>query len=197
VSQTYNYSIANDTANGEVNSTVLQSQINDSSISTGVLIDIGTTGDDLGITFDVALSAGDKTTLDGVVAAHTGVSLTGNTQQGTSEGASTTTQTTYQNKLGPTSQPLVGGVYQLIWYCELRVTGGLGDRCQVRVRFNGSNVGEGNNEQPNWNPASGSGALTFADGDTPAFDIMFRRQGVAGDTAEVRRARLYLIPLNE
>jgi hypothetical protein len=197
VSQTYNYSIANDTANGEVNSAVLQTQINGAGITSGVLIDIGTTGDDLGITFDVALSAPDKTTLDGVVAAHTGVALTGRTQQGVSEGISTTVQTTYQNKLGPTAAPLVGGVYQLIWYCELRVTGGLGDRCQVRVRFNGANVGEGNNEQANWNPASGSGALTFVAGDEPTFDIMFRRQGAGGDTAEIRRARLYLIPLNE
>lgn len=198
MSQTYNYSISADTANGQVNSSILQTQINASSISTGVLIDIGTTGDDLAITFDVALSAGDKTTLDGVVAAHAGVVLSSRTQQTLSEGISQTTAVAYQLKLSGTSVPLVGGVYQLIWYCEIRVlSGGLGDFSQCRVQFNGVDVGEGNNGEPQWNPAGGAGTITFNDGDQPSFNIEYRVNGGGGDTAGIRRARLYLIPLNE
>jgi hypothetical protein len=76
MSQTYNYSISLDFPNGAVDPDSLTRQIESSSISTGVLegITLRTPDPDTCyITFDVALSAGDVTTLDGVVAAHTGV----------------------------------------------------------------------------------------------------------------------------
>jgi len=76
MAQTYTYSISGDFPNGKVAVDVLEGEINDSAISTGVLesINVAITGaDNCDITFDVALSAGDKTTLDGLVAAHQGV----------------------------------------------------------------------------------------------------------------------------
>lgn len=76
MSQNYIYSISNDFPNQAVDPDTLTEQIEASSISTGVLegITVGTPNpDDCYITFDVALSAGDVTTLDGIVAAHTGV----------------------------------------------------------------------------------------------------------------------------
>jgi hypothetical protein len=76
MSQTYTYSITNDFPNQAVDVDTLTDQINASSISSGVLegITLRTPNtDDCYIVFDVALSAPDVTTLDGVVAAHTGV----------------------------------------------------------------------------------------------------------------------------
>lgn len=73
--QTYTYSISGDFPNGKVAPDSLTSEINDSSISTGVLDYINvaiSAADNCDIVFDVALSAGDVTTLDGLVAAHQG-----------------------------------------------------------------------------------------------------------------------------
>jgi hypothetical protein len=68
----YTYSISGDTANGKVYSPTLVAEIEASSIVTS-LEQVETTGDVLDIWFADALSAGDQTTLDGVVAAHQGV----------------------------------------------------------------------------------------------------------------------------
>ena len=76
MSQTYTYSISIDFPNGAVDPDTLAKQIDTSSISSGVLegITLRTpNADDCYIQFDVALSAPDVTTLDGIVAAHTGV----------------------------------------------------------------------------------------------------------------------------
>jgi len=76
MSQTYTYSISVDFPNNAVDPDTLAGQINTSSISSGVLegITLRTpVTDDCYIQFDVALSAPDVTTLDGIVAAHTGV----------------------------------------------------------------------------------------------------------------------------
>jgi len=67
----YTYSISGDFPNAKEDSSRLSREILDSSISTP-LERIDTDGDDCDIWFDDVLSGGDKTTLDGLVAAHTG-----------------------------------------------------------------------------------------------------------------------------
>jgi len=72
---TYTYSISGDTPNGRVAPDSLEQEINDSSISSGVLevISAGSaTADTLDIRFDVALSVPDKGVLDGLVSTHLG-----------------------------------------------------------------------------------------------------------------------------
>jgi len=67
----YTYSISTDTATGAVDASGLQSEIAASSIVTAV--DFVSTDDDvLTVWMKAAVSAEDKTTLDGLVAAHTG-----------------------------------------------------------------------------------------------------------------------------
>lgn len=68
----FNYSIANDTANGALSGADLKSEIESSSI-TIALNDVSSAGDTLTINFKANLSAGEETTLNGVVSAHTGV----------------------------------------------------------------------------------------------------------------------------
>jgi hypothetical protein len=69
----YTYSIFTDFPNQQVNPGALAEEISDSSISSAALLYIATSGDDCDIWFDDPLSSGDETTLDGLVAAHTGV----------------------------------------------------------------------------------------------------------------------------
>lgn len=64
MAETYSYSIADDFPGGAVNTSRLQAEIGDSSITKTVLR-IDTEGDDIDIVFDAALTAGEKTTLDG------------------------------------------------------------------------------------------------------------------------------------
>lgn len=72
---TYNYSIAGDTANGVLSESDLHKEIQESPIV--IAIDyVVSSGDDLDIFFKDVLSTGDKTSLDGIVAAHTGISDT-------------------------------------------------------------------------------------------------------------------------
>jgi len=70
----YTYSISADTVNGIVASDRLTEEIGTSSIVTG-LDHIDTVDDTLDIWMKEAISAGDKTTLDGIVAAHDGTLL--------------------------------------------------------------------------------------------------------------------------
>lgn len=76
MSQTYTYTISIDFPNGVVDVDTLSQEIDASSISSGVLEGVTTdtpAADTCYIQFDLALSAPDVTTLDGIVAAHTGV----------------------------------------------------------------------------------------------------------------------------
>jgi len=72
MSVTYNYSISGDFPNAKVNTSILTTEILQSSISSAALEHINTLGDDCDILFDGTLDAGDITTLDGLVAAHQG-----------------------------------------------------------------------------------------------------------------------------
>ena len=70
----YTYSIANDTANGLLAADSLDKSIRDSAIVIA-LGSVAALGDVLDITMKGALTTGDKTILDGIVAAHDGVAL--------------------------------------------------------------------------------------------------------------------------
>jgi len=75
----YTYSIAEDTLNGAVAASKLATEIGASAIVTA-FDHISTSGDVLDIWFKDALSAGDETILDGVVAAHDGINTSSNLQ---------------------------------------------------------------------------------------------------------------------
>jgi len=72
----YSYSVAGDTLNGLVDEERLTEEIQASAIVTA-LDYIATSGDDLSVWMKDALSGGDETILDGLVAAHTGEPLVG------------------------------------------------------------------------------------------------------------------------
>lgn len=74
---TYNYSISSDTLNGLVTNDHLEQEIINSAIVIA-LKEVDTLGDNLDIVFKSALTAGDKTVLDAIVANHDGSFLPDN-----------------------------------------------------------------------------------------------------------------------
>ena len=82
---TETYSISNPSHFNDVEPTLsqLQTEISDSSIASGAIQYITRTGDSVDIVFDTTINAGDKTTLDGLVTAHTPADTTVYTPIGT------------------------------------------------------------------------------------------------------------------
>ena len=68
----YPYSIANDTANGTLAQEKLHDEIAASSITIS-LTGVNVSGDSISIEFATDISAGEETTLDGIIAAHDGI----------------------------------------------------------------------------------------------------------------------------
>ena len=77
---------------------------------------------DVHFKFSSSLSGAEQTTLDGIVANHTGAGLNivHETETPDSEGQSTTTSSSYQTKLSYSVGTLESGVkYRIGWYCEV------------------------------------------------------------------------------
>ena len=77
----YTYSVSGDTLNGVANAAALHYEIDETSTITIGVDHIEKAGDVLDVWMKAALSAGEETTLDGVVAAHTGAALPENAVQ--------------------------------------------------------------------------------------------------------------------
>jgi len=186
---TYNYDLQIDFPNQAVNTDVLTAEIEGSSITTA-LVGISVLNDDVDITFVDALSGADKTTLDGIVAAHQGVAFSDTVQRVFSEAESTTTDTSYQEKLTLSTGPLPEGDYLISWYCEIGVDtllGGSGVFAQVT--YNGTERGFTSSSSDFYRSFSGSAIVQLSAGDSPTIAINWRRVG-ASNTAKIRRARL-------
>jgi hypothetical protein len=80
---TYERTIS-ETANGVVDAGVLKQEIIDASLSSATVEDVSTDGgtDSCDIVFDVEPSAGDKTTINGIIAAHEGIPAAGTLRAG-------------------------------------------------------------------------------------------------------------------
>lgn len=192
MAEKYTRSIANDFPNQKVTPCCLKKEIDGSSI-TPALIGIHTAGDDCDCWFETALSSGDETTFDGLVAAHQAPDLKDATQTVTSGAEDTTTETDYQNKVTLNSDPLIAGTYLISWNFEVRLTdGGLGCGLRTQVECDSAERSEDNWEKEFWHHNNGSAIVDFEDGDTPVIEINYKVVG-SGDTARIRRARLSLM----
>lgn len=192
-----------DTADGLLNSSLLQQQIIDSSIDTGVNPLIGINGDDTALTFVVMftdpLSGADETVLDGVVAAHEGTPFVEKTQSVESVGQSDTGLNTLQDKINQTSGPLSPGKYLLTCYCELKTDGTANAGVEGQVSIAGAVISEDNWDLAQWHAYQCSGVFEVTAvqaGLKPVFMLQYRRIGAAA-TVSIRRARASLSPLTE
>lgn len=185
----YLYDLQLDFPNQAVNEDVLTAEIEASSI-TQPLVGISVAGDDVTITFADALSAGEKTTLDTIVANHQGVPFAETVQRAFSEGEDTTTDTSYQEKLSLATGPLPQGDYLVAWYAEVSVDtliGGTGIFGQVT--YNGTERGFTSTDSDFYKSFSGQAIVQVTAGDSPTIAINYRRVGGL-NTVKIRRARL-------
>lgn len=107
-----------------------------------------------------------------------------------SEAESTTTSTTYQNKINETTPILLAGNYDFEYCFELAQTNA-GDAAEALVQINGVTVAESIIEPKdvrNWYLQSGFKRLNLPADSTVDVAIVYRQQ--RGSTAKIRRARV-------
>lgn len=113
-------------------------------------------------------------------------------QNAASEGSSTTTSTTFQQKVTMTTPSLPSGDYRIGWYFEWQHTDTSTD-FRARVRLNNTTNLMEQQEEPQdggtdqWRPTSGYMVQTLSGANT--IDLDYSRVGGSG-TAGIRRARL-------
>lgn len=189
------YSIASDTASGVVSPDALTQEIDDDATITTALDRIDTAGDVLDIHFVSALSAGEITALDAVVAAHAGAQSFTTFRFEEENAAQTTTLETYQNAATLTpSDGLKKGVYRMSWTCEHRITasGPLNSRVQTRFQIDGTSKGNTASVSEQWEVHSGWDRYFANEGEKPSLTLDYRRDPAVGgnDTVEIRKVRL-------
>jgi hypothetical protein len=125
-------------------------------------------------------------------------------ENGTSESQSSTTSTTFQQKVRLTTTSLSAGNYMLMWYAEGRNVD-VADAIEMRiqeddtsthgqVRFYSGDAGfGGTNWLDDYQPFSGHIVLANFSG-SHDFDIDYR--SISGGTAEIRRARITIWRIN-
>jgi len=172
---------------------VLQAQVN-AAISSAELIGTTIGGGGVTLTFDVEPSAGDKTVIDNVCAAHTGEPFVISIQKMFSEGVQTETGTTYVQKASLMSGPLAGGEYLITWYCEISVlTPNSTSGVLARVMWQGSERAECVHNSDFYQSFSGAVIVDALPLDEPSLAIELRRVGTA-NTARIRRIRMSITP---
>lgn len=193
----YTYSVSGDFPNQKVNSNQLTQEIEASAIAT-VLDCININEDVCDIWFVDALSGGDQTILNGIVAAHQGTETSGATQTVTRWAQSTTTDNDYQVKATLNSQPLRKGMYQITWNAEMRLlVGGMSCLVEVVLTVDNQPVAEQNWGLQHWMHFGGTFAFSFNEADEPVIVLKFRVIGTGGDTACIRRGHISLIQEQE
>lgn len=192
----FTYSITSDFPNSIVNLAVLQAEINANLIAPARTVEgIEASGDDVTIEFDDDLTAGQETSLNGIVAAHQGEGFVEVTQALYEEAEQTTSMTTYQEAAALDSGILKAGKYRLHWYAETSLAAVVATgRAVVRVMWNGSERGTDSNASDFYTSFSGTVIVDVDDLDAPTLSIEYRMAGTSA-TARVRRCRLFIEPL--
>jgi hypothetical protein len=196
----YTYSISGDFPNQKVNEALLIKEIDESAIATA-LDYINTEGNDCDIWFVDALSGGDQTTLDGLVAAHQGTDTIAR-QIRRKSGTASSTSGAWTTKHDFTTAALKEGWWEIDMSYELKLdTGGGGNAARVRVSLYKSGVEL--NQSPTALGASDSSkydtrfqgiSVQIGEADTLRAHCEFRLDG-AGDTAYIRKYRVRFTPL--
>jgi len=189
------YNIATETANGRVNSAMLTDEVIVAGLSVALAY-INTENGTLEIFFAAPLTGSDIIALDAVVLAHQGVIVSAIFRMWKNDAVQSTALETYQSALLRTPvTALAPGAYRVQWYWETRivVTGPLNSRCQTRMVYNGTVVGQCSCGTEGWMSMSGWDRIVgVAEGLLPTFEVEFRRDPVVGgnDTCEIRRVRM-------
>jgi len=177
----------------------LSDQIEGSAISSAALdhINVYEDGNLCEIYFDGDLSAGDQTTLDGLVAAHDGVPYPNVQEQYfTSDGESETTSTKWTDKMSEMTDEIGPGTYKLEWSAEV-MTSHNGAQCSVRIMIDDQVVSDGGCLCGVWGLVAGFEKLTLTGLSARSLKFQFKGPGAIGEkqqqvlvSAKVRRVRV-------
>ena len=120
-----NFVVEDDTAEGLLNGNLLVKEINEgitSAIASGVTTDYNkdTGKTDAVVNFDTLPDAGDRTIVEGLIAAHDGEPSTRDPMKYTSIGEETTTETTWQTVFSVELPPIKAGAWQADTSFELK-----------------------------------------------------------------------------
>lgn len=150
------------------------------------------------LNFASVLSGAEKTALDAVVAAHQGTITRGGLQRKYRQGEDSTTFTTFQTALSTNAKALKGGVYAVVWSCEMKMGSGT-DRSLAVFEIDGASFARHFEGDTGWTFHGGTRFTSFSEGETPNLKIKFKVQGSGGDTAYIRRKSiaLYLVKVQE
>ena len=147
-----------------------------------------------GDTVTTTADASQRVALDTLVSNHVGTTTTGKTQQAKSSGESTNDTTTYDDKLSKTAVAVKKGDYLLTFFAEIKTSVADTSAANVRALLDGVEQAVDNWAGDKYHVFSGSGPVTFSEGDTPVFKIQFKRVGAAA-TITIRRAYAALVPV--
>jgi len=155
------------------------------------------------IWFEDTLTSVQQTTLDGVVAAHTGEPIPPAVQFGDGYAiveeaeVTTTTSTEYQQKLRLDATGLLAGVYKISWSYEC--IGSNQGQFMARVQVDDTEtlyaVDEELRPSAGWRPCAGFGKITLDAGDHH-IDLDYATSQTRG-VAQIRRTRLELVGIGE
>jgi len=184
MSTVYTYSLTNDFPNGKLNATMLIQEIN-VALPGATLENITTNGDEVLIQFTEALSPTDKDTLDTVIGDHIGETTSQSAIHSQSIGESSTSSTSWVEKLNLQATALKRGDYLFTWYCEIK-TNGAGVAAQVT--YNGNEQGFTSWGENQYHAFSGSVIASQNEGSSPLIALNFRILG--SGPVFIRRARM-------
>lgn len=101
---------------------------------------------------------------------------------------SSTTSTSWQQKLGLQTPSVPAGTYRISYTAELKNLGPPGPSCAASFLIDGSVYSDGVNDKPDWEISTSFTHLTFDASNTHEIKIQWR--SLPGRTAFIRRARI-------
>ena len=189
----YQYSVQNDFPTQIVDLGALEAEILANSTITTELDGVALDGDDVTVTFLADLPANEKAALDAVVGSHQGAPLVDTPQRVNSLPEQDNADAQWQDAATLAPGTIKGGDWQVAWYCEVQLENAVANSgVFVRLTLNGTERAFSSNALSSYQSFSGSGLLSFADGDQPTLTLQFRRVGAANN-AQIRRCQISLV----
>lgn len=191
MSQSYPFTISTAFPNGKVNNTVLRDQIMESSIAT-LLEGILCQADTCTVTFEAALSGGDETTLNALVAAHQGDPYSAFPLIATNDPEEQASSIAPLDKV-TINVHLPAGKYDINWSCDLKSSSN-SKEVYVNIAMNGTVIRQSVKaaRKDGWTPVFGIAPMTL----TVATSITIKLQygcTVEGMAAHIRDGFLEII----
>jgi hypothetical protein len=148
-------------------------------------------------------SAADLTTIDGIVATHTGAAFSPTLQRVVVDAEASSDTGTEDVRATLSTGPLPKGTYSLTWYCELSLTsasttaGVRGLMYYTRSGAARTELSQTNVGVSYWVPLAGGVSEDVVDGGSYVFELAYLRFGAAGNAARIRRARISWVRISD